>query len=214
MPDMRDWNYVTVELLPELRAESEVGEMIERCVAEEAESLLRDMQEYRDLSDRIRSMFGDAATLKDVVDSLERKLLEPEKPDPVNARILTYEESAMWDAYRAIGTLEQCREAVERTRWIPVSERPPEERDSIFAKLKGTDKWKTGMFEKTSGTVIATVCSNDGSHRTTTAHTNDGRWKVNTLLGGEEVVAWMPLPEPYHITNPDKKESNEQKQGK
>ncbi len=111
------------------------------------------------------------------------------------------------DKYIAIGTPEQCREAVECTRWIPVSERPPEERDSIFAKLKGTDKWKTGMFEKTSGTVIATVCSNDGSHRTTTAHTNDGRWKVNTLLGGEEVVAWMPLPEPYHIAE----ESNEQK---
>ena len=111
---MRDGDNVTVELLPELRAESEVGEMIERCVAEEAESLLRDMQEYRGLSDRIRSMFGDAATLKDVVDSLERKLLEPGKPDPVNARILTYEESAMWDAYRAIGTPEECREAVEK----------------------------------------------------------------------------------------------------
>lgn len=94
---------------------------------------------------------------------------------------------------------------VERTRWIPVNERLPEERDSIFAKFKGTDKWKTGMFEKTSGTVIVTVCSNDGSYRTTTAHTNDGKWKVNTLLGGEEVVAWMPLPEPYHVADSGKK---------
>lgn len=184
--------------------------MIERCVAEEAESLLRDMQEYRDLSDRIRSMFGDAATLKDVVDSLERKLLEPEKPDPVNARILTYEESAMWDAYRAIGTPEQCQAAVERTRWIPVSERLPEERDSIFAKFKGTDKWKNGMFEKTSGTVIVTVCSNDGSYRTTTAHTNDGKWKINTFLHEEKVVAWMPLPEPYHVADRGKKEGEDE----
>lgn len=26
--------------------------------------------------------------------------------------------------------------------WIPVSERLPEEHDSIFAKFKGTDNWK------------------------------------------------------------------------
>ena len=32
--------------------------------------------------------------------------------------------------------------------WIPVSERLPEEHDSIFAKFKGTDNWKRGMFEK------------------------------------------------------------------
>lgn len=166
------------------------------------------LAEYEDLNDQIRAMFGDAVTLKDVVDSLEQKVREPGNPDPVNARILTYEESDVWDAYKAIGTPEQCREAVERTKWIPVTERMPKERDSIFAKLKGTDNWKNGMFEKTSGPVIVTVCSNDGSHRTTTAHTNDGKWKVNTLLGGEEVVAWMPLPKPYHITSPGKKEGS------
>lgn len=163
------------------------------------------LAEYEDLNDQIRAMFGDAVTLKDCVDSLEKKVREPEKPDPVNARILTYEESDMWDAYRAIGTPEQCQTAVERTRWIPVSERMPEERDSIFAKFKGTDKWKNGMFEKTSGTVIVAVCSNNGSHRVTTAHTNDGKWKVNTFLGGEEVVAWMPLPEPDHVADNGKK---------
>lgn len=184
--------------------------MTGKCVVEEAESLLRDMQEYRNLSDRIRAMFGETVTLKDVVDSLEQKVREPEKPDPVNARILTYEESDMWDAYKAIGTPEQCQEAVERTRWIPVSERMPDERDSIFAKFKGTDKWKNGMFEKTSGTVIVTVCSNDGSYRTTTAHTNDGEWKITTFLHEEKVVAWKPLPEPYHITNPGKKEGEDE----
>lgn len=26
-------------------------------------------------------------------------------------------------------------------KWIPVTERLPEEHDSIFAKLKGTEKW-------------------------------------------------------------------------
>ena len=114
------------------------------------------------------------------------------------------------DEYHDIGGFEVCKAAVERTRWIPVSERLPEEKDSIFAKFKGTDKWKNGMFEKTSGTVIVTVCSNDGSYRTTTAHTNDGEWKINTFLHEEKVVAWKPLPEPYHITNPDKKEGEDE----
>lgn len=34
--------------------------------------------------------------------------------------------------------------------WIPVNERMPEEHNSIFAKFKGTDNWKKGMFKKTS----------------------------------------------------------------
>lgn len=87
--------------------------------------------------------------------------------------------------------------------WIPVSERLPEERDSIFAKFKGTDKWKKGMFEKTSSTVIVTVCSDDGSRRTTTANTIDGRWKTDIILSGDEVIAWMPLPEPYRESEVD-----------
>lgn len=86
---------------------------------------------------------------------------------------------------------------IVRNRWIPVSERLPEERDSIFAKLKGTDKWKNYMFEKTSTKVIVTICINDGSHIVTTAHTIDGRWKTDIFINGGEVIAWMPLPEPW-----------------
>ena len=33
--------------------------------------------------------------------------------------------------------------------WIPCNEKMPEEHDSIFTKLKGTDKWSNAMFEKT-----------------------------------------------------------------
>lgn len=29
-----------------------------------------------------------------------------------------------------------------KNRWIPLSEKMPEERDSMFAKFKGTSKWK------------------------------------------------------------------------
>ena len=41
-----------------------------------------------------------------------------------HAQLATWLEEL--NEYQSIGTPEQCREAVERTRWIPVSERMPE----------------------------------------------------------------------------------------
>lgn len=63
--------------------------------------------------------------------------------------------------------IEQLKDDLEQDEkengWIPVSEGLPEEHDSIFAKFKGTDNWKRGMFEKTSKYVIATVVFDDGT---------------------------------------------------
>lgn len=81
--------------------------------------------------------------------------------------------------------------------WIPVSERLPEEHDSIFAKFKGTDNWKRGMFEKTSKYVIATVVFDDGAVLVEQAHTTDGIWRTDNEVLGGTVVAWMDYPEPY-----------------
>lgn len=82
----------------------------------EAEILLRDMQEYRELTDRVKAIYGDQMTLKDMVDVMERIIREPGRKDPVNARILTYDEAAMWDEYRNIGTPEECRAAIEKQK--------------------------------------------------------------------------------------------------
>lgn len=81
--------------------------------------------------------------------------------------------------------------------WIPVSERLPEEHDSIFAKLKDTNDWKKGMFEKTSKYVIATVAFDDGTVLVEQAHTTDGIWRTDKKVLGGKVIAWMPFPEPY-----------------
>lgn len=81
--------------------------------------------------------------------------------------------------------------------WISVSERMPEEHNSIFAKFKGTDNWKRGMFEKTSKYVIATVAFDDGTVLVEQAHTTDGIWKTDKKVLGGTVVAWMDYPEPY-----------------
>ena len=82
----------------------------------EVEILLRDMQEYRELTDRVKAIYGDQMTLKDMVDVMERIIREPGRKDPVNARILTYDE--MWDEYRKIGTVEECRAAAGKTESI------------------------------------------------------------------------------------------------
>lgn len=81
--------------------------------------------------------------------------------------------------------------------WIPVEERMPEERDSMFATLKGTDKWSKGMFEKISDDVNVTVEYEDGTRKTISAHTLDGQWKLPSRILKQKVIAWCPYPEPY-----------------
>ena len=101
----------------------------------------------------------------------------------------------------ALEMIEQLQDDLEQDEkengWIPVSERLPEEHDSIFAKFKGTNNWKRGMFEKTSKYVIATVVFDDGTVLVEQAHTTDGIWRTDKKVLGGEVIAWMPLPEIY-----------------
>ena len=97
--------------------------------------------------------------------------------------------------------IEQLQDDLEQDEkengWIPVSERLPEEYDSIFAKFKGTSNWKRGMFEKTSEYVIATVAFDDGTVLVEQAHTTDGIWRTDNEVLGGTVVAWMDYPKPY-----------------
>lgn len=81
--------------------------------------------------------------------------------------------------------------------WIPVAERLPEEHDSVFAKFKGTSFWTSGLFEKTSDTVMVTVELEDGARKVVLTRTFDGKWGLENEIIGEKVMAWMPLPEPY-----------------
>lgn len=92
---------------------------------------------------------------------------------------------------------EKAIEHLKSTNWIPVTERLPEEHDSIFAKLKGTNKWSESMFEKTSCKVIVTVKYADGTLLTKTAHTTDGKWKLAHPTFNGTVIAWKPFPNPY-----------------
>lgn len=77
---------------------------------------LEEIQKYRALETRLAEMFGGALCLEIVIDELERQLKEPDNLHPINAKILTYEDAAAWDAYRAIGTPEECKKLVSVCR--------------------------------------------------------------------------------------------------
>ena len=83
-------------------------------------------------------------------------------------------------------------------KWIPCGERLPEERESIFKKAKGTDKWDPEMFESISDDVNVTVEFEDGTRKTMTSYTTDGKWSCEKEYRIKmKVIAWCPLPEPY-----------------
>ena len=117
--------------------------------------------------------------------------LSPEEVESVN----DFEKS---QTYRAIAELQEER---EKHRWIPATERLPEEHDSIFARLNGTEKWRNGMFKRRSDNVLVTVKYEDGTVHTEQAHTTDGVWKTDYKVKEGKVVAWMPFPEPYKEEN-------------
>ena len=74
------------------------------------EELEAEVEPYRALEKRLTDMFGGELSLEDVTEELERYLKEPDNPHPINAKILTYEDAAAWDAYHAIGTPEELQE--------------------------------------------------------------------------------------------------------
>ena len=82
--------------------------------------------------------------------------------------------------------------------WIYCSDSMPPEHESIFARFKGTPKWTSGMFEKTSDVVNVTVMNSKGDAVTTHATTTDGRWSCDLLKidSSNKIIAWRPLPKP------------------
>ena len=75
-------------------------------------------------------------------------------------------------------------------KWIPCSERLPDEKDAGILKKLG--------IEKRSEDVLATV-EVKGERMTVTTCTYDGKWEwdMKYAFPDYKVIAWMPLPEPY-----------------
>ena len=99
--------------------------------------------------------------------------------------------------------------ALGQTRWIPVSERLPEDIKPVIITWKNTDPEPYYQY------IV-------GKHFIGTAHYKNGKWfwyssTTEDLLAeygrcdseefdeAIEVIAWMPLPEPYKEESEDKK---------
>ena len=121
----------------------------------------------------------------------------------------TYADQIRWERDVAVGQLneigcqfgqnmDEVKKKLEASQWIPCGERLPEERESIFKKAKGTDKWDPEMFESISDDVNVTVEFEDGTRKTMTSYTTDGKWSCEKEYRIKmKVIAWCPLPEPY-----------------
>lgn len=70
-------------------------------------------KEYQELESRLQNIFGGEVPLFMIVDELELKLREPDNPHPINAKILTYEDAAEWERYKALGTANECEAAMK-----------------------------------------------------------------------------------------------------
>lgn len=85
-----------------LMADKEYLQDMNVCDGEEMDvaiKAIKKVQKYRKIEKRLEKMFDGKLPLETYVDELENVLKEPNNPHPMNARILTYEESAEWEKY-------------------------------------------------------------------------------------------------------------------
>lgn len=102
--------------------------------------------------------------------------------------------------YDAYCRLHDLISGMETQEWIPVSDRLPPEYDTIFAKLKGSDKWRDSMFEKQSEDVRVVWLFEDGTRKVGHSYTVDGVWECEkpNRYPKRTVTHWCenpPLPE-------------------
>src|SRR5574344_689519 len=99
-----------------------------------------------------------------VIDESEEGFMSKEEKN-----VLTYNK----DLQKMID--EELAKEPQECKWIPCSERMPEEHDTAFTKYKGTEKWNDLMFAKASNEVLVTAKFEDGTTKSFTMRTFDGK---------------------------------------
>ena len=127
----------------------------------------------------------------EVIDTLLHLMCGEEREDGYKP---TMEEMS-----KSMDLLKELSDKADSFEWIHVSEKLPEEHDSIYAKLYGTDKWNDAFWRTKSKDVLVTIEYEDGTRIVESSHTTDGKWALGkrATLSKYKVVAWMPLPNPY-----------------
>ena len=86
------------------------------CEYDAAIIALKEVQRYREMDRRLREAYGDCDGLLETAVDGFCKHSNVDIGNPIKARLLTDEDVDKWDAYREIGTVEECREAVEKQK--------------------------------------------------------------------------------------------------
>lgn len=75
---------------------------------------LEEIQQYREIEAELREKYHANVDIKMLMQHFIETIFKGEKHE--GFCILTNEDAEMWDAYREIGTVEECRTAVERMK--------------------------------------------------------------------------------------------------
>ena len=108
---------VAIERIEALRKLGKLSDTVDTIVAIEiAISALKEIQQYREMDKKLREAYGDCDGLLAI--AVEGLCKHPgiNIGEPIKARLLIDEDVDKWDAYREIGTVEECREAVEKQK--------------------------------------------------------------------------------------------------
>ena len=158
---------------------------------ERAESIIGDI--IRSHMDEVSGMCGKRLIDANALDEEVRNFFLAITGDPSQAMVVR----ECKESFRRI--IDEQPTVYKANDWIPCNKRLPEEHDSTFAIYKYTHLWSKSMFEKVSDPVNITYELEDGTRKTGTSYTLDGKWKIEkeNRIVKMKVVAWQPLPEGY-----------------
>lgn len=94
----------------------------------------------------------------------------------------------------------ESNEALKLNGWILCKDgqHMPPEKESMFAKFKGTPKWSNAMFERSSDKVNITLEDDKGKRLCTECYTIDGKWALSPYWKQHgTIIAWRPFPSYY-----------------
>lgn len=85
-------------------------------VGPDPSEIRKQIQQYREMDRKLREAYGDCDGLLERSVDLLCEHAGIDIGEPIKARLLTDEDVDKWDAYREIGTVEECREAREKQK--------------------------------------------------------------------------------------------------